>query len=470
MSRAPNGWMPALPKSGPKNGKPHYLAIADAIAEDIRAGRLAAGDRLPPQRALAERLSLNFTTVARGYNEAQRRGLIASRVGFGTFVPEGAPAAAGTPPRAARKGLVDMTMNLPPELEDQALLARMRQGLADLGEDLPALLRYQEFGGSEEDRQAGVEWLARRGLTAPRERLLVTPGSHSALLAVLDTVAKAGDVVLAEALTYPGIRALAAQRGLHLLGMPMDEFGLTLEGFEEACRTRRPKALYLNPTLQNPTTATIPVERRRAIAEIARRHDVAIIEDDAYGLLPESGPDAFASLAPEMTFHICGLAKSLGAGLRIAYLVVPDARRIWPVTASLRAATVMASPLTAALATRWIGDGTGDAVLAAIREESRVRRRLAAEILPLGSFRTGPEAFHLWMELPSDWSRSGFVTTMRSSGIGVVASDAFAITNPPPEAVRVCLGGLLNRDETRFALEQIAHALEQSPAMAAALI
>ena len=75
-------WTPNLATSD----KPRYLAIADAIADDIRSGRLAASDRLPPQRKLARRLDVDFTTVARGYVEAQKRGLIESHVGQGTFV------------------------------------------------------------------------------------------------------------------------------------------------------------------------------------------------------------------------------------------------------------------------------------------------------------------------------------------------------------------------------------------------
>ena len=75
-------WRPDLSQSD----KPRYLAIADAIADDIAAGKLLIGDRLPPQRKLAKRLDIDFTTAARGYVEARKRGLIESKVGQGTFV------------------------------------------------------------------------------------------------------------------------------------------------------------------------------------------------------------------------------------------------------------------------------------------------------------------------------------------------------------------------------------------------
>src|SRR5260221_6307957 len=102
------------------NDKPRYLAIADAIAEDIRNGRLSGADRLPPQRKLAARLDVDFTTVARGYVEAQKRGLIESKVGQGTFVRAATQAERVPGPR--RSMPVDLSMNLPPETDDPALI------------------------------------------------------------------------------------------------------------------------------------------------------------------------------------------------------------------------------------------------------------------------------------------------------------------------------------------------------------
>ena len=116
-------WTPDLRRWG----KPYYLAIVEALADDIRTGRLAIGTRLPPQRVLAEALDLNFTTVARGYVEAQRRGLVEGRIGQGTYVRD--PVRATPAPRAER-GPVNFSMNLPPEPDDPDLVARMRAGVA----------------------------------------------------------------------------------------------------------------------------------------------------------------------------------------------------------------------------------------------------------------------------------------------------------------------------------------------------
>jgi histidinol-phosphate/aromatic aminotransferase/cobyric acid decarboxylase-like protein len=250
---------------------------------------------------------------------------------------------------------------------------------------------------------------------------------------------------------YPSFRAHAAHCGVTLEGLPFDTEGIDPDAFEAACRVHKPKALYCNPTLQNPTTTTISEAQRHALVGIARRHGVAIIEDDAYGRLPRQSPPPFAVLAPEITHYVSGLAKCAVSGLRIAYLVSPDARHSARLAATLNATTVMAAPLMAALATRWIADGTADAVLAAIRREAIARQQLASELLNPSWVLTQPEALHFWLRLPQPWSRVVLMQHLRSCGIGVVVSDAFTVSGPPPEAVRVCLGGPAGRAEIKRA-------------------
>jgi len=453
-------WTPDLSR----NDKPRYLAIAEAIADDIKAGRLASGDRLPPQRRLASRLGLDFTTVARGYVEAQKRGLIASTVGQGTVVRSDRPVAAA--PVRRRPEIVDLSMNLPPEPDDPDLIERMQAGLVEVGRDLVSLLRYQGFGGSEADKDAASNWLGRRAMVPSQERIFVTPGAHPALLGILTVLAKPGDTILSEVITYPGIRAIAAQLGLELVGLPMDDEGIDPAALGKACAKLNPKALYLNPILQNPTTLTISERRRTEIAAVARRYGVPIVEDDAYGFIPPHPPAPFAAIAPDITWHVAGLAKCIGAGMRAAYVVVPTPKAGWPFAAALRAANVMASPLTVGLATRWIQDGTADAILRFIRTETAARQLMATQTLTPGSFKADPLSFNLWVTLSEGWTRSSFIGHMRSTGIGVVTSDVFTTDGNPPEAVRVCLGGPISRARLESGLEYMAHALSASPAVA----
>lgn len=448
-------WKPELKPSG----LPLYLAIADAIRQDIASGRLLPGDRLPPQRRLASQLNIDFTTVARAYVEAQKRGIVCSTVGRGTFIAQ--PAV----PHRQQFAAADFSMNLPPEPDDPLLIAAMASGFAEIGKDVVGLSRYQNFGGSPEAKKAASAWLKRNGLTPPDSRLFITAGAHAALTALFNVLAKPGETILSEAITYPGARSIAGQLGIKLVGLKMDEQGITPDALYEACEKYHPRALYLNPTLQNPTTLTIPMLRRQALAHIARKFSLQIIEDDAYCFISTDAPPPFAALAPDLTWYIAGLSKCFGAGLRCAYVVAPDTRAAWPFIAATRAMTVMASPFTVALATRWIQDGTGDAILDFIRKEAAARQALALEILSGQNLRSDLLSFNIWLELPAAWARAEFVAQMESKDIGIVPSDAFMAAGTPPEAIRVCLGGPTKRHELRAALEFMAHTLTESPAL-----
>ena len=449
-------WTPTLQgREGPR-----YAAIADAIEADVASGRLAPGDRLPPQRELARRLELDFTTVARGYVEAAKRGLLESTVGRGTFVRRKAMVRGEAGPRRSR---ADFSMNMPPEPEDPDLLARMREGFKSAAEDLDSLLRYQGFGGSPLDREAAASWLGRRALVPAQERIFLAPGAHGAMVGIFSLLVKSGETILCEEITYPGVRAIAAQLGFRLVGVATDGDGVIPEALDEAIRTHAPKAIYLNPTLQNPTTITIPERRRDAICDIARRRATPIVEDDAYGFIPSHGPPPLAAIAPDICWHIAGLAKCIGAGLRLAYVVAPDARAAWSFNAAMRALCVMASPIAAAVATRWIHDGTADTILRFIRAESMARERIAAKWLEPGTYLSDPLSFNVWLPLQNGWTRSVFAQQVRSTGLGVVPSDAFVATGAAPEAVRVGLGGPLSRSQIERGMELIAHTLETKP-------
>lgn len=457
-------WSPSISKAS----GPLYLAIADALSADIAAGRLPGGFRLPPQRTLAGQLGIDFTTVSRAYAEARKRGLVEGRVGQGTYVR----AQPRTAPPSAATGIIDMSMNLPPRFDDPELGERMWGGIAELqaSAGLDLLMRYQEAGGSTRDRAAGAAWLAPRLGELGPGRVLVCAGAQGALLALLGAIAGPGETVCAEALTYPGLLAVARHLRIRVAAVAMDAGGLIPEAFEELCRTRAPKALYCTPTLHNPTTATLSLARRERIAAIAREHNVLIVEDDAYGALPVKPVAPFAAFAPDITYHIAGLAKCVSPALRVAYVVVPDNRRSADLEGAVRATAGMASPLTGAIATRWIENGVARSVLAAIRQEARLRQAIVAETLPADLVQADPEGFHVWLTLPDHWTRNDFAARLRSVGIGVVTSDAFSVSGQADEAVRLGLGAAPDRGALAAGLSTVAELLAQKSVMSSMVV
>jgi len=135
------------------------------------------------------------------------------------------------------------------------------------------------------------------------------------------------------------------------------------------------------------------------------------------------------------------------------------------VAGALRATTVMASPITTRLATQWVNDGTALAMLLAIRKESMARQELAAHRLAGFDYQAQPEGFHLWLPLPTGTNVADFAAHMRTQGVGVVSSAAFSTDGDPPPAVRVSLGGPINRDQCDAALHLLGDALATPPHM-----
>jgi len=445
---------------------PRYRAIAESLAADIAAGRLAAGARLPTHRELAWRLGLTVGTVTRAYAEAERRGLIAGEVGRGTYVRGAAPADLGLTLAAPEPAIIDLSVNFPIAAGHHAMLARGLRALADR-DDLLDHLPYHPHAGRPADRAAGAAWLTRAGLDVPPEEVVVTAGGQHAILAALAAVAASGDTVLVEDLTYPGVKAAASLLGIRLVAVAMDGHGVVPAAVAQLCRGVAAKALYCMPTLHNPTNVTMPEERRRAVAETAVAHGLAIIEDDAYGFLVAQPPAPIAALGLADTVYLTTLSKCLAAGYRVGY-VQARGQRLERVVQAVRATAWMASPLTASLASTWISDGTMERLARERRSEAAVRHAMVAEAFAGQRMETHPTSYHAWLHLPEPWQAGPFVAEARRRGVAVTPPATFVVSRQSaPEAVRVCYGAASNRDDLTRGLRILADLLGEGPDAAA---
>ena len=441
--------------------RPAYLMIADFIASDMDKGILQAREQLPTLRDLADILSLNYTTVARAYKEAKSRGLIDSQPGLGTFVKGKANV---LPLRGGSD--IEMTMNLPPEPSGNHLNEKLHAGFQSvaLERDIYAMLRYQDFGGSDEDKQAGLD-LIKPFINNPSiDNILVCPGIHSVLVALLSMLVGGNKnaTVCVQEYVYPGIKAIAAQLGIKLSSVSSDADGALISEIEALCKTEKVAAIYVNPTIQNPTAQTWSLHRREALSDLAMRYSIPIIEDDPYGLLPATPETSIAALAPDITYYINGLAKCFGAGLRIAYLYAPNKILAQRTAGALRSLSVMASPVTNAIGTQWINDGTVADMVLSIREESNYRQALVEHYLSAYSLHTHLDSFHFWLTLPKNYESNAATVAsfLRGNGVSAVSGAAFCTNNNPVEAMRVCLGGPSSRGETTEKIKLIADILQ----------
>ncbi|HYE52584.1 MAG TPA: PLP-dependent aminotransferase family protein, partial [Azospirillaceae bacterium] len=360
-------WIPEL---GDRQG-PRYRAIAAALHDDIVAGRLPAGAKLPTHRDLAWKLGVTVGTVTRAYAEAERQGLIGGEVGRGTFVrplqrQQEVPLA--PPP----DGVIDMSVNAMSLWQDAPAIRQALEGVAR-NADLGQLLAYQPVTGTPRFRAAGAAWIAETsGLEVTDEQVVLTSGGQNAMYLAFAAVTRPGDAVLVEQLSYAGVKPMAALLGLKLVPVAMDADGILPDAVAQACRAHGAHALYCMPNLQNPTTATMPPERRRALVEVARRNSLMIVEDDVYGFLAPRRFESLAELAPDLVLYLTSMSKSLMPGLRVGYLVPP--RQLSDrVATGMRAMLLGTCQLGAAAATALIEDG--EAARIAARRRAAVADR-----------------------------------------------------------------------------------------------
>jgi DNA-binding transcriptional MocR family regulator len=441
-------WQPRL---GRASG-PIYRAIADAIERDVADGILNGGSRLPTHRALAARLGVTTLTITRAYGEASRRGLIESTVGRGTFVRSGAARAADD----ERRGL-DLSHNVVRGGEDLQL-AR------DLVGDLRGFVSSADYqspsSGCARHRAAGAAWVARSGVDVQPEHIAVTPGAQPALLAILSALLAPDDVLLCEPMTYPGCRSLVTMLRLRVETVAMDEEGIDPKSLERACRATRAKLLYCVPNFQNPTAATMSEQRRRDIANVARKHGLTIVEDDVYGFLMPKSATPLQSLLPEQTCYVTSVSKSVSPALRIGFLTAP-APLLPRIEASIAASVSFASTAAAEMFTSIVESGEADRVVKRKRELIRDHQRLARRIFgdALGS--THAASPHAWLQLPDTCSAQELANECARRGYPIAPAAAFALDRrTAPNAVRISLGVTTDAAELDTALRTIASIVE----------
>ncbi|MDR5754137.1 PLP-dependent aminotransferase family protein [Caballeronia sp. LZ024] len=441
-----------------------YKRLVKAIANDIENAALASGARLPPQRDVAADLGISVQTVTNAYKELERQGLIRCEVGRGSFVAERVTETMSNYMLdTAERSVVDFSIaRIVHTAEHDAMWRKVCATLATV-DDQPWIRAFRPIAGFEHHRQAGVEWLASLNMPANADTLLVTNGAAHGIFLALASIVGPGDTVLCESLTDHGVIGSANVLGFTLKGLEIDEHGIRPEHFEEMCDSERVSALVCTPTLNNPTVAMMPDSRRRAIARIAERYGVYVIEDDVYGALPAKAQTPIASLIPERAFYCTSMTKSVLSGLRTGYLTMPP-RLALRAESVLRVSSWMATSPIAEVATRWIFDGTAQRLVEIQRERLAKRQAIVREAL--GSYVLGshPHALSVWLRVPDYWQAERITRELRNRDIAVTSPDPFLVRGAErPNAVRLCVGAEVTDATFRNAIETIRAVFEQYP-------
>ncbi|MCA1493064.1 PLP-dependent aminotransferase family protein [Ensifer sp. NBAIM29] len=437
---------------------PIYRQIADRIASEISEGRLAIGDRLPPQRDIARMAGVNLTTVTRAFADLQQRGLVESRPGRGSIIADPSITASFKSSPVEEQGFIDLSVNRPATTGYLEALAALMPHLAD-DRRYPVLQDFHAPEGPAWAREALAAWLAPVSGTNDPAQVIMTNGAQHGLACVLGAFARPGDSILADAITYQGIGALCRSLDLTLRPVAMDAGGMRPDAFEEACVAHNPSAVFLVPTLHNPTTITLAAERRAQLAAIARKHGLLIIEDDVYRPLKVVAPPAFVLSDPDITIHVGGLSKCVAPGLRLGAVIAPKPM-VSDIAAMLRINCWSTSPLNALVATRMIEDGLVSSVIAGQRAEFVARQAIVREVLSGFDLMTDDVATHFWLQLPDPWHGNAFARAASQAGVGVLAGEVFAVGRDSiAHAVRINVGAARSRASLRHALEALREVL-----------
>jgi len=444
--------------------KPKYQSIAEDLAQAILNGQVPMGEKLPPQRNLAHRLGVTTGTISRAYAILERQGLATARVGDGTYVRsvEHVPASESSDHQQP----IDLAHNVAMVGDESSALHEAFQSLATDPELMRQVLSYQSETGMRRHREAGAQWLRRFGTSGQWNRVMVTHGAQHGLACVLRTVARPGDAVLTESLSYPGLQALARSMRLQLIGVETDEQGMVPQALERAAKTFDTKFVYCAPTLHNPTGATMSMERREAVAAVMRTHGLFIIEDCVHAAMQARPLPALSTWLPEQSFLLSSFSKVLAPGLRVGYV---EAAPAWlsKFAASMRADSWMVAPLLPEIATRWLESGAMESLIAQQRAMTAQRLERARAVLQGLDFKTDPEFPLIWLPLPEPWRAGQFAAALRQAGVLVRTADHFAVgRSPAPHAIRISLNAPASVEQLEAGLHILKALIDNPPSMA----
>ena len=411
-----------------------FSKIAQIIEQRIDQGKYPLQSKLPTHRLLATELDTTPATIAKAYKLLADKGRLESFVGRGTFVCDQAN--------------LNQAIQAPEEHDNfnfsilQPCLYKNVQGLqqayqAAANQLTAQMIGYTEHSGHEVHRQSGVTWAKHFGLTGgDTSNTLLTNGAQHALSLLINALTQPGDTIAVEALTYPGILAIASMSGRNVVGVAMDKQGMDPQALDQVITQHQPKLVVVIPSHQNPTGITMPLQRRREIADIINQREIWLIEDDIYGFLNQQPIAAISNFIPELAFHVSALSKALSPAMRCGYIKAP-ASQVALLNAHIRANIWLSSPINYLAATQLIVSGQAFVMADVQRQTAVERQALARKILPqIACDSTG---YHLWLPLPAHWKPERLIIEAKNRGIIVSSGSYFDVSGNEAAHIRLSL-------------------------------
>lgn len=489
-------WLDIVSIDPDERHEPLYVQIVSAIRNSISSGILPSDSRLPTNRELAALLKVDRSTVSRAYAELSQQGLIESHVGRGTFV-KGRTAAqlarnsqtALQEPSTSKKNArsIDWSDKFSKGSNSTAdMITRQPSGpltgerMISFGGGIPTqefypdeqfkqilnriiksghagdMFGYSPAEGHEALRHEVKLYLKRQGIDCNDDELLIVSGSQQGIDLVSNTLVDAGDIVLLEEPTYFWALCNFRARQARCIGIPVDATdGLQLDVLERLLTIQRPKLMYLMPSFQNPTGATLTAEKRLRLLEIASQNQVPLVEDNFVGELWYDGEPPVALRAHPGTagsiIHQGTFSKALCPGLRLGWLVAP-AEVMSRLRTAKRASDLSTNSMAQVVLARYLREGLYEAHLENVRNAYRSRRNAMIEamgqyLMPekIGVYRgqkvqwSRPSGgLFVWMQLPAGLSARELLGYAEREGVSFSPGELFFVNSDRPECLRLC--------------------------------
>jgi DNA-binding transcriptional MocR family regulator len=447
-----------------------YQSIVKQLRAGIRSGELSPGDRLPTHRAMAKLTGVTISTVTQAYAEAARLHLASGQVGRGTFVlADSADASlfAATFARetadtnfGAKPTFDRSARRVPVEIDLSANIPAVDPLSTDLVDTLRALTRRNANVITEGYPTTAALWRARlamehltacRGVNLRAEDFVITAGAQHGLFAALLALAGPGSRVLAESLTFPGLKAVARQLKIELVPVALDEHGLDPADLRRQAKRTAAKVVVCVPSLQNPTGVSMNSQRRKEIASVLTEQDLVAIEDDVYGSLSDEA--CLAASAPNHTVLLTSVSKTIEAGLRIGAIAGPP-NLLAHITPEVHMTSWPISTTSIEVLSTWCADGTAERRIAWQRQEIRARWNLANRILGKSTYAAAPHRF-----VPVTRNPDRIVERAKELGVLTLSSSALGVSSNPRKGLRLSLAGTRSRAELSDALQRVDAAI-----------
>jgi len=315
------------------------------------------------------------------------------------------------------------------------------------------VLQYGATEGWEPLREQISIFMAAKGATVAPQGLIVTTGSQQGLDLVGKTMISPGDKVIVEAPTFLATIQCFRLYGAELIGAPIDADGVDVDRLEQLIEEHRPKLVYLIPTFGNPSGATLSLERRKRILEIAARTHTLIVEDDPYGELyfDKAPPPSLLALSAEVPgsreylVHCGSLSKVLSPGLRVGWMIAPP-ELLARATMCKQFSDAHTSNLTQAIAAHYLTLDRLDKALGVVRTTYAERARIMGQCLQtnLGdaiSFNAPLGGMFFWAQLTGKGGTSDnaaeFARRAIDKLVAFVPGAPFFANDPDPSTFRL---------------------------------